>query len=61
MNYLKVLNMRWLYVININWAWDEFGIGITIWKNAEVSKYKISIDIQIAFLDVWIQMFRRSD
>jgi len=36
--------------------WETFGIGITLFKNAEISDYLISLDIQLLFLNIWIQL-----
>ena len=44
---------------NICWEWDEFGIGVMVFKNSEILNYKLSIDIQIGFLDIYIQLFKR--
>ena len=47
--------------IKIDWDWEQFGIGIAIWKNAEINTHKIGIDIQILFLDIWMVLIKKNN
>jgi hypothetical protein len=40
------------------WEWDDFGIMFRIYKNTGMGHCFMSIDIQIAWLNIWIQCFK---
>lgn len=43
--------------INFLWDWFDFGVGLRIYRNSgSVAKFWMSIDIQIAWLNIWIQL-----
>lgn len=44
--------------INFLWDWFDFGVMVRVFKNADGREYKVSIDIQIAWLDIWIEIIK---
>ena len=49
--------MRTLFIFD----WETFGIGIELFKNAEISDYVMSLDIQLLFLNIWIQFVTKGN
>jgi hypothetical protein len=45
--------------IDFLWDWFDFGIMFRVFKNAKYGEHYISIDIQIAWLNLWIQIFKK--
>jgi len=45
--------------INFFWDWLDFGIIIRIYRTTEWSKYAIAFELQILWLNIWIQFWRR--
>lgn len=45
--------------VHIFWEWDDFGIMLRVFKNTKSSKYLLSLDIQVAWLNVWIQVIKK--
>jgi hypothetical protein len=43
------------------WDWFDFGLMLRVFKNAIHTKHKVSIDIQIGWLNIWIQIIRRDE
>ena len=43
----------------ILWDWSNFGVAALIFKNLEGARYRFSIDIQIGWLNLWIQVWKR--
>jgi len=58
--YFILRAMHWLCKPSIIWEWDDFGIMFRIFRNAGVGDYHISIDIQIAWCNLWLQCFKKA-
>ena len=43
------------------WDWLDFGIMLRIYKTSELSDYILCIDIQILWLNIWMQCFKRKE
>lgn len=43
------------------WEWDDFGIMLRVFRNSEMMDYYMSIDIQIAWCNLWIQFFKKKN
>ena len=43
------------------WDWFDFGLMLRIYKNMKHVNYYMSIDIQIAWLNLWIQVAQKSN
>lgn len=41
------------------WDWLDFGLMLKVSKQNNISKYHFAIDIQIAWLNVWVQCWRK--
>jgi hypothetical protein len=50
-------------VTHIYWDWEDFGVAFRIYKNEEysASKHKLSIDIQIAWFCIWLEVIKRKN
>jgi hypothetical protein len=44
--------------VDLLWDWFDFGLMFRVFKNAIHAKYKVTIDIQIAWLNIWIQIIQ---
>jgi hypothetical protein len=55
---IKELN-KW---IRFNWVIDfeMWGIGILIFKNSEIGRYKYSLDFQLLFINCWIEILKKN-
>lgn len=47
--------------IDFLWDWLDFGIMFRIFKNIKFGEYYMSIDIQIAWLNVWIRLIKKKE
>jgi hypothetical protein len=45
--------------IDFNWDWQDFGIMFRIFKASNYCGYKIIIDIQIIWLNIWIKLYKK--
>ena len=45
--------------VTVLWDWYDFGIVFKVYRNSKHANYYISIDIQIAWLDLWLQFIRK--
>ena len=45
--------------VNLMWDWADFGIMLRVFKNSKHGNYHMSIDIQIAWLNIWIGTFKK--
>lgn len=43
------------------WDWLDFGISFNICRLAHHSDYHIGIDFQVAWFDLWIQLWKKKD
>lgn len=43
------------------WDWFDFGIAFKIYINAKHAEHYISIYIQIAWFNLWIQIFKQKE
>jgi len=41
------------------WDWLDFGLMLKVSRQNNISKYHFAIDIQIAWLNVWVQCWRK--
>ena len=41
------------------WDWFDFGVMFRVFKNTKHAEHYVSIDIQSAWLNVWIQIFKK--
>jgi len=41
------------------WDWYDFGLMLKINKQNNIGKYHFAIDIQIAWLNLWVQCWRK--
>jgi hypothetical protein len=46
-------------MIQLFWDWTDFGFVLKIYTQNEFSDYKIAIDIQILWFELWIQLFKK--
>ena len=44
----------------IMWDWNDFGVMFRVYRNSEYSDYYISIDIQIAWCNLWVKCFKKN-
>ena len=51
--------MKKFFKIIILLDFTDFGIMFRIYKNSNLVDYHISIDIQIAFVNIWIQLLKK--
>jgi hypothetical protein len=47
------------FIIDLSWEWDMFGAGIIVFRNSEVVDYKYSLDIQILWLNAYMQFIKK--
>jgi hypothetical protein len=47
------------FKIYFNWDWYDFGLLFRVFCRNEFSEYYITVDIQILWLNIWFQLFRR--
>jgi hypothetical protein len=47
--------------IYLMFDWVDFGVMFRVYKNFGPSKFLFSIDIQIAWLNIWMQLIRKSN
>jgi hypothetical protein len=45
--------------VNLLWDWTDFGIMFRVFKNSKHGDYYMSIDIQFAWLNIWIETFKK--
>lgn len=43
----------------IFWDWFDFGIMLRVYKLIEHSDYSFAIDIQILWLNLWLQIYKK--
>jgi hypothetical protein len=46
--------------VNLLWDWTDFGIMLKVFKNSKHGDYYMSIDIQFAWLNIWIETFKKT-
>lgn len=51
--------MKRLIKARIFWYWTDIGIVFRVYKPTGHSNYHVDIDIQIAWFNLWIQLFRK--
>ena len=44
----------------ILWQWTDIAICLRVYKQSYFSDYNIGVDIQILWLNLWIQCFRKN-
>jgi len=47
--------------ITFFWEWTDCGLCFRIYKQTEFSDYYLGIGIQILWLDIWIQLFKKTN
>ena len=45
--------------ILIQWDWLDFGLCFRAYKQINTARYYIGIDVQLLWLDLYIQLFRK--
>ena len=45
--------------VNLLWDWLDFGLVLRVFKNHKVNDYQASIDIQIGWLNIWIEIYKK--
>lgn len=45
----------------ILWDWFDFGIMFRLYKNTKNAQHYMTIDIQIAWLNLWILTFKKKN
>jgi hypothetical protein len=50
-----------LFNVNILWDWTDFGIVLKLFKNSSWSDYYGSIDIQVLWLNIWIEVWKKAN
>ncbi len=64
MNYKQFRNNR-LFVkprflkFSVVWEWTDIALCFRIYQQSEFSDHHIGIDIQVLWLNVWIECFRK--
>ena len=53
--------MEKLGKIILIWDWLDFGIMLRIYKTSELSDYKLCLDIQILWINIWMQFFKKKE
>ena len=53
------LNKNKIYNLIVFWNWFNFGVMFIIYKNVNSSRYYMSLDLQVAWFNLWIQLFRK--
>lgn len=43
------------------WDWLDFGLVLRIYKNTSFSDYRMSLDIQLGWLNIWITLLRKGN
>lgn len=44
----------------IFWDWLDFGLVLKVYKQNNISRYHFAIDIQIAWLNLWLQCWKKN-
>lgn len=44
---------------SVLWDWFDFALMFRIYKPIKSSKYYLCIDIQIAWFNLWVQLFKK--
>ena len=44
----------------IIWQWTDIAICLRVYKQSDFANYHIGVDIQILWLNLWIQCFRKN-
>jgi len=50
---------RIFFNLTILFDWYDIGLVIRLYKNIKYSDYYISLDIQIFWLNLWFQLFKK--
>tara|TARA_B110000116_G_scaffold262546_1_gene267960 strand:- start:1218 stop:1370 length:153 start_codon:yes stop_codon:yes gene_type:complete len=45
--------------VNIIWDWYDFGLMLKINKQNNIGKYHFAIDIQIGWLNLWVECWQK--
>ena len=45
---------------SILWQWTDIAICLRVYKQSDFANYHIGVDIQILWLNLWIQCFRKN-
>ena len=45
---------------SILWQWIDIAICLRVYKQSNFANYNIGVDIQILWLNLWIQCFRKN-
>ncbi len=45
--------------VSIFWDWMDFGLVLKVYKQNNLGRYYFAIDIQIAWLNIWIQCWQK--
>ena len=45
--------------IHLIWDWEDFGVGVAIFKNNKHTFYEWSFDVQILWFNIWIEFCKR--
>ena len=43
------------------WDWYDFGLMMKISKQNNIGNYYLAIDIQIAWLNLWVQCWKKNE
>jgi len=46
--------------ICVFWEWLDIGLCLRLYKQTEYSEYYIALDIQLLWLNLWFQFFKKS-
>lgn len=44
----------------IFWDWLDFGLVLKVYKQNNIGRYHFAIDIQIAWLNLWLQCWKKN-
>jgi hypothetical protein len=55
----KSWNFSKICKLHLMWSWLDFGIMLRVYNQNNISGYRFAIDIQIAWLNIWIQCWKK--
>ena len=59
--YMKIINILRNYVNPcIFWEWTDMAFCFRIYKLTNLSEYHVGVDIQIIWLNIWIQCLKKN-
>lgn len=51
-------NKLWINT-TLLWSWTDVAVCLRIYKQSEFTDYYVGIDIQLLWLNIWIQCFKK--